>query len=325
MRVGIVGAGGMGRVHASKYALMPEVGLHVYSLMAEAAGKLAATHGGKVHDTMEHMLAEVDCVDVCVPTDHHAKVAIQCLEAGKPTLVEKPMARTLEDCDAMIAASRKSGAGLMVGQVVRWFPEHRRAHNVIASGGIGDPASVRLRRGGKAPQGEDMWFQDFSRSGGVLLDLAIHEFDWLLWTLGPAKTVMSRSVRQGETVAGAEFEGDYALTTITHANGCVSHVESTWLDPSGFRVTLEAAGSKGVLEWDSRQNPTLRTHTGAGSRNENLMAASDDPYFRQLSAFLAAAKDGGPMPVSGEEGRAAMQVALAALESAQTGQPVHFA
>src|SRR5688572_21354255 len=113
-----------------------------------------------------------------------------------------------------------------------------------------------MRRGGGQPKGEGMWFRDYERSGGVLLDLAVHDFDWLRWTLGEISQVYSRSL--GITRGSGP---DYALTTLSFASGAVAHVESTWMDPSGFRVAVEVAGSEGIIEYDSRLTPSLRTHT----------------------------------------------------------------
>ena len=130
-------------------------------------------------------------------------------------------------------------------------------------------------------------------------------------------------MRLGHGVDGAQFRGDYALTTVSFANGCVAHVESTWMDPSGFRATIEASGPKGVVEYDSRENPSLRTHTGT-TVNENNYNPDDDPYFRQLTAFVSAAKGETPPAVRAEEGLAAVRLATAAIESAETGQPVRL-
>lgn len=323
MKVGIVGAGGMGNVHALKYSLMPDVEIHVFDISKHKLEAFARRHEIKAHSKLESLLSTIDALDVCTPTDTHAGIAIPALERGISTLVEKPIAGSMEDCHGMINAAKKGGATLMPAQVVRFFPEHRKAHELIASGSIGRVASVRLRRGGRAPQGQDGWFLDPGRSGGVLLDLAVHEFDWLCWTLGPVMEVMSRSVTLGPRIEGADFVGDYALTTLTHASGCISHVESTWMDPSGFRTTIEAAGSEGVIEFDSRQNPSLRVHLqDSGSRPENLMDPLDDPYYLQLRSFVDAVTGKAGYPVSADEGAAAVRIALAAIESARSCQPV---
>jgi myo-inositol 2-dehydrogenase/D-chiro-inositol 1-dehydrogenase len=98
------------------------------------------------------------------------------------------------------------------------------------------------------------------------------------------------------------------------------------MDPSGFRTTIEAAGSEGVIEFDSRQNPTLRLNPVEGmARAESLMHPEDDPYFLQLRSFLDAVGQGTPPPVSAEDGLEAVRISLAAIESARTGLPVNLA
>jgi len=301
---------------------MPDVSVFAFDTDAEKSLKFAETWSATTCGSLEEMLGQVDILDVCLPTDAHLEFGLQGLAAGKAVFVEKPITRTLDQARELLDAADRSGRPLMVGQVVRFFPDYRAIHADVAAGKIGTPAAVRMRRGGTAPQGSGGWFQDAERSGGVLLDLAVHEFDWLIWTLGPATQVYSRSVRLGDQVANAEFVGDYALTTVTFACGAVAHVESTWLDPSGFRVTVEVAGSEGLLEYDSRQNPTLRTHVSGQSRAESPLAPTDDPYYRLYRACIDAVRDGTPAPVSGKEAAQALAVSLAAMESAASGRPV---
>jgi predicted dehydrogenase len=116
--------------------------------------------------------------------------------------------------------------------------------------------------------------------------------------------------------------GDYALTTLTFESGCVAHVEATWMDPGGSRVTFEVCGSEGMIEFDSRRAPTLRTTTADGSRLEAPLGPEDDPYYLQLRAFVDSVKNGTEPPVSGLDGLQAVAIACAALESAQTGKVV---
>jgi predicted dehydrogenase len=313
----------MGRVHASKYVLMPDVEVQVWEQDEERRAAFCSAFKATPAESMDGMLLAVDAVDICLPTDLHCAVGLAALATGKPTLIEKPLARTEEECRQLIDAAKASGAMLVPAHVVRFFREFRNAHDVIALGKIGTPASVRLRRGGKAPLGSQGWFRDHARSGGVILDLAIHELDWLLWTLGPVKQVFARSVGTGPQVEGAEFVGDYALIVMTHESGCVSHVEATWLDPSGFRVTLEASGSNGMMEFDSRKNPMVTAYLPDQPAIFELNRPPDeDPYFLQLSAFVKAAKGEGEPAVRAEEGMAAVRVAEAALKSAQTCEPV---
>ncbi|MGE0000478.1 MAG: Gfo/Idh/MocA family protein [Fimbriimonadaceae bacterium] len=320
MKVGVLGCGGMGNVHSSKYSQMSGVALYAYDQDAERQSALCERHGAEPVGSRDALIEVCDVLDVCLPTTLHTDAVVAGLEAGKPTLVEKPMGRTNEDCLRMCDATAQTGTLLMPAQVARWFREHRAAHEAVRDGRIGRPASVRLRRGGGAPRGE--WFLDHAASGGILLDLAVHDFDWLLWTLGPAQRVTSRTVRLGQTVAGAEFKGDFAQTTVLFQSGAVATVVNTWMDPAGFRTTIEAAGDGGLIEFDSRTNPAIRVASAGGQRAENPYAAEDDPYYSQLSAFLAAARGEAPVPIKPEEGAAAVRLALAAIESAETGQPV---
>lgn len=325
VKVGVIGAGGMGTVHSMKYAEMPDVEMHIYDMVEERVVGHSERFKSVKHHSMESIFEAVDAIDVCLPTDLHTEVGIACLEAKIPTLMEKPMAATVEECRVLMETAQVNETLLMPAQVVRFFPEYKRAHEVIAAGKIGKPASARMRRGGKAPAGFQGWFQDLDRSGGVLLDLAVHEFDWLRWTFGEVTTVMARSVRMGKQVQWAEFVGDYALITLTHEGGAVSHVEATWMDPRGFRTTLEISGSEGVLEFDSRQNPSLRTHLeDPTSRVESLIHISDDPYYLELEAFLRAARGEIEAPVKPIDGLRAVEIARAAMKSAETMEPVYL-
>lgn len=317
MKVGIVGMGKMGSVHGMKYAQMDDVDLHVLDRDPEKGSEWAEKLGAKAVHSREELFAECDAADICLPTDLHAEAAIQALEAGCHVLCEKPLARTLEEADRMIAAAEKAERILMPAQVVRWFPEHEKAHDLICEGAIGTPASVRMRRGGGAPEGSDSWFQDLSRSGGAMLDVAIHDFDWLLWTIGPAVEVSARSARLGAN-AKLGIAGDLCLATITHESGCISHVEATWLDQVGFRTKLEVSGSDGLVEFDSRVGSAISQFP----RVDRITTDSHDPYYRQSREFVDACRAGSKPPVSAQEGRAALALALAAMESAEKGSPV---
>lgn len=298
---------------------MPEVQLGYRERDPERADSFGKLYDAEAFPSADALIEWADVVDICLPTDLHVEYALRVIEAGKPLFLEKPVAGTLEEAQRVVDAANAKGVPFMVGQVVRYFPEYRRAHNLVKSGAVGRPAAIRTRRGGAAPKGSSNWFMDHARSGGVLLDLAIHDFDWLLWTFGEVDYVYSRSV-----AAQTGFGPDYALTTMTFKSGAVAHVEATWMDPSGFRTTFDIAGSEGVLEYDSRTEATLRTFTTEGSRLESPLDGTDDPYYCELKAFLDAVRQGTPVPVPGEEGVKALALALAALQSARTGEVVHL-
>lgn len=317
MRVGILGTGGMGNTHARQYRKMPDVQVGYRDRNQERMDSFGAQWDASPCGSTDELIEWADVVDICLPTDLHVEYALRAIRAGKPVFLEKPITRTLEDGWSIVRAAEEAGVPLMVGQVVRFFPEYALGRKLVANGTVGKPAAVRTRRGGMAPTGSNDWFMDHSRSGGVLIDLAIHDFDWLRWTLGEVEFLYSRSLG-AQTGRGP----DYALTTLTFECGAVAHVESTWMDPGGFRTTYEVAGSDGLIEFDSRASAAIRTHKPGGARLESSLAPTDDPYYKELRAFLNAVSEGTPPPVSGRDGLAAMSIALAALESARTGKVV---
>ena len=314
IRVGVVGTGGMGSVHARHYAKMADVELIAFDADAVKLDSFMERFQVRDAKSFEEVLELVDAVDLCLPTDLHAEYGLRCLRAGKPVLIEKPLARTLQQGRELLEAA--ANAWLMPGQVVRYFREYAAAHKAVKSGVVGNPAAVRMRRGGLAPQGGVGWFMDHNRSGGVLLDLAVHEFDWLHWTFGPVESVFAQSVAKNG------HGPDYALAVLKFESGVVGHVEATWMDPSGFRAHFEVCGSGGMIEHDSRNVPTLRAHAGGKTVLESNLAPEDDPFYNQLRHFADCVEGKVTPNVSAEDGFNAMAIGLAALESAQTGWAV---
>lgn len=315
--VGILGAGGMGNVHARQYRKMPNVEIYFFDPLPEKSEAYARQWSANPLNSMEEVIAKCDVIDVCLPTDMHLDAGLKAIAAGRAVFIEKPLARSVADCRELITAAQKANVTLMPGQVVRFFADFATGHRLIKNGAVGTPAAARTRRGGLAPLGSRGWFQDHHRSGGVLLDLAVHDFDWLRWTLGEVKHLYSRSVGI-QTGSGP----DYALTTLTFESGAVAHVEATWMDPGGFRTTFEVAGSKGLIQHDSRHNVALKTTVEGKSFSDGAISATDDPYFLELTGFLNAVENKSTPPVTGEDGAMAVSIALAALESAKTGQVV---
>lgn len=317
IKVGILGAGGMGNVHARQYRKMPDVDILFHDPLPEKSEAYARQWSATSIDSIDEVISKCDIVDVCLPTDLHLEAGLKAIAAGRAVFIEKPLARTVADCRQLIEAAVKASVPLQPGQVVRFFADFATGNRLVRSGAIGTPAAARTRRGGLAPVGSRGWFQDHHRSGGVLLDLAVHDFDWLRWTIGEVKQVYSKSVG-----IQAGSGPDYALTTLTFENGAIGHVEATWMDPGGFRTTFEVAGSNGLIQHDSRQNIALKTTVEGKSFSDGAISATDDPYFLQLRGFIDAVTSGSELAVSALDGAKAVAIALAAVESAQTGRVV---
>lgn len=320
-RIGIVGAGNIGSRHARFWSRVP--GANVVAIADThngAAESLAGAYpGAMAYPDAAELIADphVQIVHVCVPTHLHKNIAIAAANSGKHVLCEKPMALTLSDCDEIIAAATRADVTLSVGHVTRFFPEYALARRQVESGAVGTPAIVRTRRAGAFPK--TAWFADTEQSGGVIADLVVHDLDWLLWCFGPVARVFARVARS------PGFE--YALLTLRHESGVIAHVEGVWGEPTGFHTAFEIAGDGGLLTHDSRQSRTLvagvRPGTdGVVSVTNAPLSPTDDPYFKQVQAFADAVRGTAPVAVPAAEARAAVAVALAALESARTGKAV---
>jgi len=325
MRIGIVGAGFMGTTHAAGWAETEATLAGFVAQSSAHAQALAEQYQAQVYPDFEALLADVDVVDICNPTHLHYQMVLQAATAGKDIICEKPLARTLAQGREMIAACRLTGVKLLVAHVVRFFPEYAQARVAVANGDIGRPAVVRLTRGTFRPKkAEDNWFVDFEKSGGMMLDLMIHDFDYARWVAGEVESVFAKSITTTRPAAPV----DYGLAILTHRSGTISHVEGSWAYPPPlFRTRLEIAGADGWLEFDSSKTAAIglqlhQTQTDAPDVPLPGSPLAESPYTTQIKAFYNALRHDAPIPVSAADGLAALQIALAAVESAQTGRPV---
>lgn len=327
MKVGIIGAGSMGITHAAAWVGTPATIVGFVSRTAVSAAPLAQQYNATVYPTLADMLDDVDVVDICTPTDLHLEMVKQAAAAGKDIVCEKPLARTVTEAQEMIAICQAADIKLLVAHVLRFFPQYARIQQQVAAGTIGQPAILRLRRGSSQPQkARDNWFTDHIRSGGMMLDLMIHDFDYARWVAGEVKTVYAQKISSNQPDAAA----DHGLVILTHENGVLSHVEGSWAYPAPlFRTQAEIAGANGWLRYDSDETAVLTTYShqqADATRDVPLPSSplSEDPYTAQLKSFYATLKHDTPTIVSAADGLAALQIALAAIESAETGQPVHL-
>jgi predicted dehydrogenase len=323
-RLGVVGLGGMGSMHASLLRGLAAEGTHVTEVhafddVADVRTK-ADELGITGHQSLESLIDAVDVVDVCTPTDVHAQVAHAAINAGKHVIVEKPITRTLEEADRLLAAADAAGVQLHVAHVVRYFPEYTAAKHAIANGQIGEPAVIRLTREGGLPAGRP-WFLDSKRSGGIICDVMIHDIDFARWVAGDVVRVFGRQLRR----VGEDQAVTHAHAILTHASGAISHLTASWArEGVGFRTSFDIAGSTGLLEFATDERAATRT-APPGLLPAGEWLPGDNPWSRELREFLAALHEGVPARVSAADGRAALEIALAAVESAETGRAIDLA
>jgi predicted dehydrogenase len=303
MRIGIIGTGSMGATHAEAWAATPARVVGVVSRQFANAHKLAAQCGAQAYGNLDEMLPHVDVIDICTPTGLHLEQTLAAASAGKHVVCEKPIARTLDQAQAMLAACEHHGVKLLVAHVVRYFDVYAEAQAHATNGHIGAPQLLRLMRLGSMPSG---WFADADESGGVLLDLMIHDYDFARWVAGDVVGV--ETVCRDVTLDG--IAAQHAFVTLRHAGGAVSLVEGSWANRGRFRTAFTIVGERGLLEFDTA------VPTNAGEPR--------NPYAVQAQAFYKALAHDMPLRVAAADGLEALRIALAAMESARTGAVVRL-
>ncbi len=312
-RVAIIGTGEMGRRHAEAWhRLGAEVVVH--SRSAERGRAFASEHGVRSVTEPAEVLAAADVVDICTPTDTHATLAHWAAGAGLHVVCEKPLARSAAEGQTMIDACVDAGVGLCVAQVQRYLPAYVAARDAVAAGRIGRPKEFTFFRQVESP-GPQTWFADLARSGGVLVDLAIHDLDYARWVAGEVGEVA------GSTAPRADPGSPLRSTaTLTHVDGVTTRIEAVWDVPgTALRSTFELAGDEGVLRYDSAPTQILTDRTGAVVYADD---GSVDPFVEQFAEFVTTFTGGVEPRVTAEDGLVALAIALAGEESARTGRPV---
>jgi len=314
MRIGVVGLGGIARAHLAGWRAIDSaepLEFHGHDVSSEAATPEGVTR----HDDLAELLGIVDLVDICTPTFSHVELIKAAADAGKPVLCEKPLALTVAEAVEAARHCAAAGVSLQVGQVVRYFPAYVAAHRAFATGAYGEPAVLRFRRAGGMPR--QPWFADEERSGGIALDLMIHDIDQARWFAGDV-------VRVHAHLKGLDGPGlrPHALAILTHASGAISHITSSWALQSGFGTAFEIACTQGILEHDTRDVAPIRFDRSDVALPPAPAAPGQSPFAEELAELAGAALEGRPARVGVGDAIAALSVALAVRESARTGRAV---
>jgi predicted dehydrogenase len=328
INVAILGAGFMGSAHAANYrALEGRVRVKtVASRTLERAARVAETVGAEATTDLDAAIRDpvVEAVDISLPTPLHRDAAERAFAAGKHVFLEKPIALTPEDADAIIRAAEQSGRLFMVGLVLRFWPEYAELQRLVAARELGQPLAVNTHRLSPPADWND-WMKDASQSGGVAVDMAIHDFDQLNWLLGEPRRVFARAPRPGHVVASVEYDG---------AEGVA---EASMLMPKSypFSSNIRVLCEGGVAEYAFSAAPAedggnigasyaprgLRLYPAEGEPT-SVPVESADPWGPEIAYFVECVEQGrAPEHGTGEQARKALLVALAANRSLESGRP----
>jgi myo-inositol 2-dehydrogenase/D-chiro-inositol 1-dehydrogenase len=330
VRVGLLGTGRIGRLHAELLSgrVAGAALAAVCDADPEAAAEVAAQLRVKAVPSAAQLyeLPEVDAIAICTSTDTHAEAIVAAARTGKAIFCEKPVALDLDELDRAIAAVDEGGVLFQVGFNRRFDPAHASVREAVASGALGDVHLVRISSRDPAPPPLDY----VRRSGGLFLDMTIHDFDMARFVTG--SNVVEVYARGAVRITPELVElgdVDTAVVTLLHENGALAVIDNSRQAVYGFDQRVEAFGSRGVA---ASENPLA--HTGFLRTADSTRGAAL-PYFfverylpsytAQWEAFAAAVRSGGPSPVTGADGRAPLAIGLAAWRSLREHRPVTVA
>jgi len=328
-RVALIGAGRMGSFHAESLTRrVPEADLAVIADPADGAAEHLADAVGCprwVTDPMEAITdPDIDAVVVVAPARLHSGLVVAAAAAGKAVFCEKPMALTLREADQAILAARNAGVVLQVGFNRRFAADFRAAHDIVADGGIGTPQLLRsvTRDPGLAnPGGVPPWT--------IYRETLIHDFDALLWFNPGARPVEVFAAADALVAPDHKASGllDTSVVIIRFDNGAIATAEASFSAAYGYDVRGEVFGSAGMVTAGSQTQTAMRHYTAAGMRQDTVRgdaALFRDAYTSELASFIAAVRSGSSPEVTGDDARAALTVALAAIESVKSNRPVRI-
>jgi myo-inositol 2-dehydrogenase / D-chiro-inositol 1-dehydrogenase len=328
LRVGVLGTGRIGRLHAELLAQRVDGAAleAVYDVNGTAAAEVAARLGTTASAGVDELLARVDAVAICTSTDTHVALIEAAASAGKPIFCEKPIADDLAEVDRALAAVDDADVLFMVGFNRRFDPAHRSVHDAVAAGTVGDVHVLRITS--RDPEPPPAAYVRVS--GGIFLDMTIHDFDMARYVTGSdVVEVTSRGAVRIDPMFAEADDVDTAVTLLTHANGTFTVIDNSRRAVYGFDQRVEAFGSEGVASSEVAPAHTGVVRTSVGTRRPPLphffLERYMQSYVDEWSAFVSAVRDGSGSPVPGRDGRAALATAVAATRSLHERRPVAVA
>jgi predicted dehydrogenase len=350
VRVGLVGCGKVGTIHAAALYALPEAEfVGCYDAAPERAAAFAAKYGDRAFSDLAAMLREVEAVVIGTPHPLHAEPAILAAEAGVHVLVEKPLAASLADCDAMLAAAKKSGVTLGAISQRRFYEPVARMKHAIDAGKLGIPSLgvfIQYSWRDAAYYLSDPWRGKWdTEGGGVLVNQSPHQLDILLWLMGPAAEVSGQWANVNHP--GVEVD-DTAVATIKFKNGGLGSIATSVSQKPGIYTKVHIHGSNGAsVGVETDRGATFIAGVSAIAEpplndlwtipgEEHLLAefqAADRARFAtvdatthyhalQIADFLCSIREKRAPLVTGTDGRAVVELFTAIYRSAKDGRTV---
>ncbi|MHC1787787.1 MAG: Gfo/Idh/MocA family protein [Christensenellales bacterium] len=339
-RVALLGTGFIAGIHMESYhRFVPDA--QVVAVFSRDAGKAAAfavRHGIPRHfDAIDTLLKETDCdvVDICLPNYLHHEACMLAAGANKHVIIEKPLCLTLEEADEMIAACRANGKLLMYAEELCFAPKYERVRAIVESGAVGDIFMLKQAEQHSGPHSR--WFYESAKAGGgVLMDMGCHAFAWFRWMLGKAP-VVSVYADLSQVMHDTDAE-DHSLVLVEFATGhgkVIALAQNSWCKQGGMDDHMEVIGTRGIASGDLfRGNSSViysldgydyASEKAGGTQGWTFPIfeeAFNQGYPEELRHFIACVREGKQPKVTGEDGKAVLEILYAAYASAKAGSKI---
>jgi myo-inositol 2-dehydrogenase / D-chiro-inositol 1-dehydrogenase len=338
VRVGIVGSAFSSNIHAEAFAEIPEAELvaacspnrkHVEAFAGKWKIPAVYTDYRKLVESKN-----VDAVVVGIPNDLHRAVVTAAADAGKHIILEKPIAHTLEDADAMVKAVKKRKVKLMYAETICFSPKYARARKLVEEGAIGELYMVKQGEKHSGPHSD--WFYDVERSGGgSIMDMGCHGIEWARWMFGKPKpkSVVAHCQRVLHT---ARTRGeDNSVIILEFEGGGIAVIEDSWAKHGGMDDRTELYGTEGVIYCDLLHGSSMETYSAkgygyavekAGETKGWTFTVFEEAHLygfpHEMRHFIRCILDDETPMETGDDGRATLEIIYAAYESAGTGRRI---
>ena len=338
-KVAILGAGFITDIHMESYhRFVPEAEVvAVYARNKEKAKVFAEKHHIPAwYDDLDEIIEQSggDVVDICLPNYLHYSATLKAAAAGKHIIIEKPLAITIEEADAMIAACKQAGVKLMYAEELCFAPKYERVRQLVNEGAIGDIYMLKQAEKHSGPHSD--WFYDIELSGGgVLMDMGCHAFAWFRWMLNNAR-VKSVFASMSTVVHKERTKGeDNSVVIVEFENGVTAVAENSWAKHGGMDDKSEVYGTGGVVYADLFMGNAAISYskTGYGYAMEKadttvgwsftvFEEVFNQGYPHELKHFIECVQQDKQPLVTGEDGRAVLEIIYAAYASARKGKKI---
>jgi myo-inositol 2-dehydrogenase / D-chiro-inositol 1-dehydrogenase len=338
-KVAILGAGFITDIHMESYhRFVPDAEVvAVYARDWEKAKVFAEKHHIPAwYDDMDDIIQNSGCevVDICLPNFLHASATLKAAAAGKHIIIEKPLAITLEEGDSMIAACKNAGVKLMYAEELCFAPKYERVRQLVKEGAIGK--IYMLKQSEKHSGPHSAWFYDMELSGGgVLMDMGCHAIAWFRWMLDNAKAVSVYASLSTVLHHGRTRGEDNSVVIVEFENGVTAVAENSWAKHGGMDDKSEVYGTAGVVYADLFMGNAAISYSknGYGYAMEKadttigwsftvFEEAFNQGYPHELKHFIECVRQNKQPLVTGEDGRAVLEIIYAAYASAREGKKI---